>query len=333
MLNILLYTKQIDNSMSNNYDILQHEFVGVNGIRMHYVTMKSGDVDDSNGENNPLMILLHGFPEFWYSWRHQIPFFAKHFRVVAPDMRGYGETEKPKEISEYRIDKLVRDIIELIHSFGKEKAIIVGHDWGAIIGWSIAMIAPSVVEKLVIMNAPHPALYQKNAFKNIPQMQKSWYVFFFLLQKVPEKVLSSNNFELLKHMLESSIKRKDKFTQNDIENYIASWRNGDERGTGEGIAGGINYYRANLNSEFWGNLGESIPFPKIKVPTLSIWGEDDVFLGKELAAAEHTKELIEAPFSLNLISNCGHWVQQEAPDEVNQIMSEFLHKDKTNKNI
>jgi epoxide hydrolase 4 len=309
--------------MSNNHEYLQHQFVNVNGIRMHYVTMENEGVDSSD---YPLMILLHGFPEFWYSWRHQIPFFAKRFKVIAPDMRGYGETEKPREIDKYRIDNLVRDIIELIHSFGKKKAIIVGHDWGAIIGWSIAMIAPSVIEKLIIMNAPHPALYQKNAFRNLSQMQKSWYIFFFLMQKVPEKVLSSNNFELLKHMFESSIKRKDKFTQDDMKNYISSWCKGKgergEDGYSNGIAGGINYYRANLNTEFWENLGESIPFPKIKSPTLMIWGEDDMFFGKELA--ENTGEFIEAPFSMELISNCGHWVQQEAPDEVNQIMSEFL---------
>jgi epoxide hydrolase 4 len=147
------------------------------------------------------------------------------------------------------------------------------------------------------------------------------------MQKAPEKVLSSNNFELLKHMFESSIKRKDKFTYDDIKNYISSWRNvkgeKDKGSNFDGISGGINYYRANLNTEFWENLGESIPFPKIKSPTLLIWGEDDMFLGKELA--ENTKECIEAPFSMKFISNCGHWIQQEAPDEVNQIMSEFLN--------
>lgn len=151
-------------------------------------------------------------------------FFEKHFKVVAPDLRGYGETDKPKDIREYRIDKLVTDVVELIHSFGKEKAIIVGHDWGGIIGWSVAMIAPGVVEKLIVMNAPHPASYQKNAFINLAQMQKSWYIFFFLLQKVPEKVLSGNNFELLKNMFELSIKRRDSFTQNDIQEYVSSWR-------------------------------------------------------------------------------------------------------------
>ena len=165
-------------------EVMQHEFVNVNGIRMHYVTMGNG----------PLIVFLHGFPEFWYSWRHQIPFFSKHFKVVVPDMRGYGETERPTKIDEYRIEKLVTDIVELIHSLGQEKATIVGHDWGGAIAWSIAMMAPGIVEKLIIMDAPHPAVFQKNAFRNYEQMKKSWYMFFFLLQNVPESMLSRNNF-------------------------------------------------------------------------------------------------------------------------------------------
>ncbi len=297
--------------MSFDHDTLKHEYVNANGIRMHCVTMGDGD--------GPLIVFLHGFPEFWYSWRHQIPFFAQNFKVVAPDMRGYGDTDKPKEIKEYKIGKLSRDIIELIHSFGKESAIIVGHDWGGIIGWSIAMIAPNVVEKLIVMNAPHPLVFKKNAFRSLAQMKKSWYMFFFLLQKVPEKVLSSNDFKILRHFFESSIKRKDRFTQVDIEEYVSAWR----KYGSTGLTGGINYYRANLVSEFWKNHGESTPYPKIMNPTLMIWGENDSFLGIEMT--ENTQKSVEAPFLLKLIPGCGHWVQQEAPDEVNQIMYEFLN--------
>ena len=115
-------------------------------------------------------------------------------------MRGFGETERPTEIDQYRIEKLVTDIVELIHSLGQEKATIVGHDWGGVITWSIGMMAPDIVENLIIMDAPHPAVFQRNAFRNYEQMQKSWYMFFFLLQNVPERVLSRNNFELLKHV-------------------------------------------------------------------------------------------------------------------------------------
>jgi pimeloyl-ACP methyl ester carboxylesterase len=290
--------------------LLHHEFANINGIKMHYVTIGEG----------PLIVFLHGFPEFWKSWKHQISFFSKKFKVVALDMRGYGETERPIQVGEYRIEKLARDVTELIDSLGQKKATVVGHDWGGAVAWATAMMNPSFVEKLIVMNAPHPAIVQRNAFRNYAQMQKSWYMFFFLLEKAPEKVLSSNNFEILKHMFEISIKRKDRFSLSDIEEYVSSW---SKEG---GITGGLNYYRANLNEEFWGNLGESIPFPKIKIPTLQIWAEDDMFLGKELT--EGTKEfVVDAPFSLNVIPNCGHWVQQEAPEEVNQIMEEFLLND------
>jgi pimeloyl-ACP methyl ester carboxylesterase len=293
--------------MASTGNILHHEFANINGIKMHYVTIGEG----------PLIVFLHGFPEFWRSWKHQISFFSKKFKVVALDMRGYGETERPVEVGEYRIEKLVRDVTELINSLGQKKATVVGHDWGGAVAWITAMMNPSVVEKLIVMDAPHPAIVQRNAFRNYAQMQKSWYMFFFLLEKAPEKVLSRNNFEILKHIFEISIKRKDRFSSSDIDEYVSSW------GKEGGITGGLNYYRANLNEEFWGNLGESIPFLKIKIPMLQIWGEDDIFLGKELA--EGTKEFVDAPFSLKVISNCGHWVQQEAPEEVNQIMEEFLN--------
>src|SRR6476620_10308977 len=164
--------------------LLHHEFAHINGIKMHYVTVGEG----------PLIVFLHGFPEFWRSWMHQISFFSKKFKVVALDIRGYGETERPIKVGEYRIEKLVRDVTELIDSLGQKKATVVGHDWGGAVAWATAMMNPSVVEKLIVMNAPHPAIVQRNAFRNYAQMQKSWYMFFFLLEKAPEKVLSRNNF-------------------------------------------------------------------------------------------------------------------------------------------
>jgi pimeloyl-ACP methyl ester carboxylesterase len=294
--------------MANTGNLLHHEFAKINGIKIHYVTIGEG----------PLIVFLHGFPEFWRSWRHQISYFSKKYKVVALDMRGYGETERPVDVGEYRIEKIVRDVTEIIDSLGQKKATIVGHDWGGAVAWVTAMINPSAVEKLIVMNAPHPAIVQRNAFRNYTQMQKSWYMFFFLLDNAPEKVLSRNNFEMLKHMFKISIKRTDRFSlSSDIEEYVSSW---NKEG---GITGGLNYYRANLNKEFWGNLDEGIPFPKIKIPMLQIWAEDDIFLGKELA--EETKEFVDAPFSLKFIPHCGHWVQQEAPEEVNQMMEEFLN--------
>jgi pimeloyl-ACP methyl ester carboxylesterase len=289
--------------MPNNCEV-SHEFVKVNGIRMHYVTMGSGS----------LIILLHGFPEFWYSWRYQISTLSKRFKVVAPDMRGYGETEKPIKIESYKIEKRVKDIVELVHGLGYAKATIAGHDWGGIIAWSIAIMAPDIVDKLIIMNAPHPGVYRKHLPKNIKQMLRSWYVFFFLIKGIPELILSSNNYKILKSSLLKSSIRKQVFTEKDIETYVSSWKSG-------GIYGGINYYRANLSLQYWAN-SDLISFPKIKVPVLQIWAENDMFLGKELT--KNTQEFIDAPYRLHLIPNCGHWVQQEASDIVNGILTEYL---------
>jgi len=153
--------------------LLHHEFANINGIKMHYITFGEG----------PLIVFLHGFPEFWKSWKHQISFFSKKFKVVALDMRGYGETERPIQVEEYRIEKLARDVTDLIDSLGQNKATVVGHDWGGAVAWATAMMNPSFVEKLIVMNAPHLAIVQRNAFRNYAQMQKSWYMFFFLLEK------------------------------------------------------------------------------------------------------------------------------------------------------
>jgi pimeloyl-ACP methyl ester carboxylesterase len=217
----------------NNYE-LRHEFAIVNGIRMYYVTMGNGS----------LIVLLHGFPEFWYSWRHQIHTLSKQFKVVAPDMRGYGETEKPVEINAYKIEKIVKDVVDLIHGLGYEKATIAGHDWGGIISWSLAMMASDIVEKLIVMNAPHPCVYSnKHILNNAKQSLRSWYIFFFLIKGIPELILGSNNYKTLKSSLLKSSVRKEGFTEKDIETYVSSWKSG-------GVSGGINYYRANLGLRY-----------------------------------------------------------------------------------
>ncbi len=145
-------------------------------------------------------------------------------------------------------------------------------------------------------------------------MLRSWYVFFFLIKGIPELILGSNNYKTLKSSLLKSSVRKEGFTEKDIETYVSSWKSG-------GLSGGINYYRANLSLRYWSNFN-AVSFPKIKVPVLQIWAEGDIFLGKELT--KNTQEFIDAPYRLHLIHNCGHWLQQEASDEVNGAMIKFL---------
>ena len=161
-----------------------HQFASVNGIRLHYVEAGSG----------PLVVLLHGFPEFWYSWRHQIPALAQAgFRVVAPDLRGYGESGKPAGVGSYHIDLLVADVLGLIRHLGQDSAHVAGHDWGGVIAWTLAMRHPDAVTRLAILNAPHPAILFRQ-IRRPWQLFKSWYIFFFQLPWLPEWLLRQNRF-------------------------------------------------------------------------------------------------------------------------------------------
>ncbi len=283
----------------------KHAFVNVNGIRMHYVTQGKGR----------LLLLLHGFPDFWYVWKFQIPELDKYFRVVAPDLRGYNETDKPEGVDKYSLDLLVEDIRGLVNALGEKQAIIVGHDWGGIIAWSLAAFNPETTEKLVILNAPHPHAYATRTKNSFRQLQKSWYVFFFQIADIPEQVLSKNDYFFLKNMLRLSFTRNDVLAEEDLKSYVEAW---SKPGA---LTAAINYYRANSNPTILFS-DRTIAFPKIKSPTLVIWGEQDVALSKDLIVG--TEELVDAFYSIRYLRNSGHWVQLEEPNLVNKHILEFL---------
>ncbi|MGQ9641722.1 MAG: alpha/beta hydrolase [Candidatus Bathycorpusculaceae bacterium] len=282
----------------------KHSFVKVNGIRVHYVTQGEGR----------LLLLLHGFPDFWYVWRFQIPTLAKHFRVVAPDLRGYNETEKPKDVDDYRLHLLAGDVLGLIQALGEEHAVVVGHNWGGIVAWSLAAFNPDAVEKSVILNAPHPNAYTARTRNLFRQLQKSWYVFFFQTADVPEEVLSRNGYAFLKNMLRLSFIKRNALTEENLRAYVEAW---SKPGA---LTAALNYYRANLNPAILFSEKTAV-FPKIKSPTLVIWGEKDVALSKELVA--DMDEFFDASYSVKYLPNCGHWVQLEEPELVNKYIIEF----------
>jgi len=270
-----------------------------------------------------LVILLHGFPDFWYSWRHQIPALSQTFRVVAPDLRGYNKSDKPDGVEKYATSLLVQDISGLIEAFGEINAIIVGHDWGGYIAWNLAMTAPEQVSKLIIINCPHPIpLLEAFWSMRIRQLQKSWYVFFFQIPKVPEEILSRNNCQFLQKMLRGSLSNQNAFSEEDMQLYIEAW---SQPGA---LTASINYYRANwnlakiLSMPKASQAGLIERFPKIKCPTLVIWGEKDVALDKSLTVG--LEEHIENSFSIRYFPDYGHWIHNEAPAVVNRVILSVL---------
>ncbi|MFW9779347.1 MAG: alpha/beta fold hydrolase [Candidatus Heimdallarchaeota archaeon] len=291
----------------------KHNFIDIGEIRLHYVEQGTGD----------LIILLHGFPDFWYTWRKQIPSLSEHYRVVAPDLRGYNKSSKPEGVDQYTTHFLVQDIVGLIESLGEEKAVVVGHDWGGAIAWNLAMMTKKV-SKLAILNCPHPVSLLE-AFWSIrfQQLQKSWYVFFFQIPKIPEAVLLHNNCEVLQRMVRGSLSNKQAFTEADMQRYIRAWL---QPGA---LTASINYYRANWNiAQIFSVMKENQEnflrrFPMIKCPTLVIWGEQDIALDKSLTYG--LEERIEGSFKLIYHPNSGHWVHLEVPNRVNESMITFLN--------
>ncbi len=283
--------------MSLRAETWQHGEIMTNGIRMHYVTQGSG----------PLVVLLHGFPEFWYSWRYQIPFLAEHgYTVVAPDLRGYNDSDKPR--TGYDVATLIRDIEGLVTGLGQEKAIIVGHDWGGVLAWAFAAAYPQMTERLIVMNAPHPAAMMRE-FRTLKQLRKSWYIFFFQLPWLPEYVLLRNNANEVGRMLRGAALQKYVFPRDVTAKFQQAM---SKPGA---MTAALNYYR---------QLFRRLPGSRrviISAPTLLIWGEHDVALGIELTTG---LEQWVGNLEIKRIPDSGHWVQQEQPDKVNQFMLDFL---------
>lgn len=279
----------------------QTQFLLVDGLRMHLAT--------AGTEGAPLVLLLHGFPEFWYSWRHQIKALADAgYRVVAPDQRGYNLTDKH---GPYDVFQLSDDIANLIHKLGYEQAhAVIGHDWGGVVTWTFGGRYPKLLEKLVVCNVPHPATLTKSLRSvYLPQILKSWYMTFFQLPEIPERILAQDHYRGLAEQLFRETKGK--VTREEIAYFVEAW---SQPGA---IGGGINWYRA-LYRKFAEIARTDL---RIHVPSLLIWGEDDNYLTKQ--TAEWTRESVD-DLEIHYLPGVSHWVQQEAPETVNSYILNFL---------
>ena len=276
---------------------LRHGEVEVGGgTRLHYVEAGSG----------PLVVLLHGFPEFWYSWRHQIePIAAAGYRVVAPDMRGYNLSSRPQGWRDYDLQLLAGDIAGLIHGLGEDGAYLAGHDWGAAVAYGVAMYHPELIRRLAILNVPHP-VRMLEGFRTLKQLRKSWYMFLFQIPRLPKRLIARDDFSFAKRSLRSD--SKDAFTDEDLDRYVEAW---SKPGA---LTGMINYYRAALRRSPRNAEARLAP---IQCPTLVIWGMRDRHLGSELADPPR-KWVPHA--RLERIEDATHWVQHDAPERVNELL-------------
>ena len=274
------------------------EHVDVGGVRLHVA--RAGE------PGRPLVVLLHGFPEFWWSWRHQLPALAAAgFHAVAPDLRGFNLSDRPRRVRDYRLPHLEGDVAGLIHALGARSAAVVGHDWGGAIAWSLAQHRPALVEKLVILNAPHPQRLRAG-LRRPDQLLRSAYFFFFQLPWLPEWALGRKDFRRLRAIL-----ARDGFSADEIQHYVVAARNGG------GLRGGLAYYRAAGRSLLRGR--HRAPRP-IAAPTLVLWGRNDRYLGEALAQPDARL----APHARVELLAASHWVQQADPTRVNQRLIEFL---------
>jgi pimeloyl-ACP methyl ester carboxylesterase len=272
--------------------------IDVNGVRLHCVVEGEG----------PLVLLLHGFPETSRAWRKQMPVLAQRFQVVAPDLRGFGASDKPKGIAAYRTSVVADDIVALTHAFGAERAHVVGHDWGGGVAWTLATLHPEAVDRLVVLNCPHPAVMQKALRSNWTQIRKSWYIFAFQLPWLPEWSFRRDGAKAIKDSLRRTAKRPDTFSDADLDAYARAFN-----APGAATAA-LNYYRAAARSR--------VARGKIKAPTLLIWAVDDFALGIELTNG--MDGLFENPPRIEYVPDASHWLMEERPEVVNRLLLEFL---------
>ena len=289
--------------MDNAADVWAHREAVVNGVRLHYVEAGAG----------PAVVLLHGFPEFWYSWRSQIgPLASAGFRVLAPDLRGYNLSDKPEVVSAYRPEALTADVAALIRLTGDRPAAVVGHDWGGVLAWLLPVHHPESVSRRVILNGPHPAALQREFRRDPRQLLRSWYAFFFQLPLLPEAVMRAGDFFLLRRMLRRQPVRPGAFTDADVAAYKAALAQP------RALTSAINWYRAAFRRGRRPADVRACP-----TPTLVLWGERDPYLGVGLTEG---LERWAPNVRVERIPDASHWLQNDAPELVNARIIDFLRR-------
>ncbi|HEX9839153.1 MAG TPA: alpha/beta hydrolase [Anaerolineales bacterium] len=281
---------------------LEHSYIETNGIRLHVV--------QAGPKSGAPVILLHGFPEFWYGWRKQIPALVEAgCRVIIPDQRGYNLSDKPRPVKAYNMHELVNDVIGLIDALDYQKVNLVGHDWGAAVAWMLAIWNPERLHRLGIINVPHPAVMKRFLLRDLEQIRRSWYIFFFQLPWLPEAGMRAGDWRGASHAMRSSGKI-DTFTDEDIEKYKEAW---SQPGA---MTAMLNWYRAAVR--YQARITNDM---RVKVPALMLWGMKDVALSHRMArpSMDYCDD-----GKLLFFPEATHWIQHEEANEVNQHLLEFI---------
>ncbi len=281
---------------------LRERYIETNGIKLHVV--------EAGPENGPMILFLHGFPEFWYAWRKQIDYFAERgYLVVCPDQRGYNLSDKPQGIAAYKIDELAKDAVGLIDAYGRDRIFLVGHDWGAAVSWWVSLKYPERIERLVIMNVPHPLVFRKHLFGNQKQMERSWYIFYFQLPGAVEAFASANDYAWPVNLLVET-SRPGAFLPEELEKYREAFKQPDA------FSSMVNWYRAAIQAP-----SKPPADFRIKMPTLVLWGVNDVAIIPE--QADDTMAFLDNG-RLVKFENCSHWIEHEEAPAINPMIDEFF---------
>ena len=282
-------------------------------LALEHLTFRNGEVQlhavAAGPPSGPLVILLHGFPEFWYSWHKQIePLASAGFRVIVPDQRGYNASSKPPHSASYALPLLVSDVIAIADQLNASKFFLAGHDWGAAVAWATAILHPDRLHKLAILNVPHPSVMFRYLRTNLRQLRRSWYILFFQLPWLPEFAFSAFNFRLgVNSLVRSS--RPGTFSAEDLALYRAAW---SQHGA---LTGSINWYRAAFRH------ASKFADPTVRVPTKILWGMRDAFLLSEMAQAS-LRYCTSA--DLYTFADASHWLQHEEPARVSELLIDFF---------
>lgn len=278
----------------------RERFVETNGVRLHVV--------EAGPQDGPPVVLLHGFPEFWYGWRAQLPALAgAGLRVIVPDQRGYNTSSKPRGIAAYAIERLAGDVVGLLDEAEERRACIVGHDWGALVAWWLALAHPDRVERLAVLNVPHPAVMRRQLASNPRQLLRSWYVLMFQLPWLPEALLRRGNFAMLARALRGG--RRGTCSDADLARYRQAWAQPGALGAM------LDWYRAAPRI-----AARPLPSVRVRVPTLLLWGARDRFLGRELAAPSAA---LCDDGALHFYERASHWLQHDEAASVNERLTAF----------